>query len=397
MTSYGALLRVPRMARLFAATIVARLPIGINGLALVLFLRAEGTSFGVAGAAAGGLALGSAVGAPVAARLIDRLGVRVLLALAGVHAAGLVTLVALGFADAPGALLVAVAAIAGSALPPISSVLRAGYPKLLVDRRELVQSAFAVDSVLTEVIFIGGPLLTAALVWLVSAAAALVASAIAAVLGTTWFLAALPGDAVERSGGDARRNLAGALRSSGMRTLVATMFPVGFAAGAIEVALPAFAYDQGERHIAGVLIAIWSVGSAAGGLVYGARPRRRALSHVHLLAACALPVVFAVLVVASSPLVMALLLIPAGVPIAPLIATRNEIAGNVAPPGARTEAYTWPLTALVSGVALGAAVSGALADGPGWRASVVAAAGAAAFGAVLALARRATLEPAHAA
>src|SRR5947207_4611032 len=131
------------MARLFAATIVARLPIGINGIALVLFLRAEGTSFGVAGAAAGGLALGSAVGAPVAARLIDQLGVRVLLALAGVHGAGLVTLVALGFADAPGALLVVVAAIAGSALPPISSVLRAGYPKLLVDRHELVQSAFA--------------------------------------------------------------------------------------------------------------------------------------------------------------------------------------------------------------------------------------------------------------
>src|SRR5207237_10613013 len=126
--------------------------------------------------------VGSAVGAPVAARLIARIGVRVLPVLAGVHGAGLVTLVARGFADAPGALLVPVAALVGSALPPISSVLRAGYPRLLGDRRELVQSAFAVDSVLTEVIFIGGPLLTALLVWLVSAAAALVASAISAVL-----------------------------------------------------------------------------------------------------------------------------------------------------------------------------------------------------------------------
>src|SRR2546427_877157 len=112
------------MARLFAATVVARLPIGINGIAVVLFLRAEGTSFGVAGAAAGGLALGSAIGAPVAARLIDRVGLRVLLALAGLHAAGLVTLLALGFGNAPGALLVPVAALTGSALPPISSVLR---------------------------------------------------------------------------------------------------------------------------------------------------------------------------------------------------------------------------------------------------------------------------------
>ena len=90
---------------------------------------------------------------------------------------------------------------------------------------------------------------------------------------------------------------------------------------------------------------------------------------------------------------MALLLIPAGLPIAPLLATRNELAGNVAPPGAETEAYTWPLTAMVSGVAIGSAVSGALADGPGWRASVLVAAGTAALGALLATARRGSLEP----
>ena len=94
MSSYGALIRTPRIARLYAAMIVARMPIGIDGLALVLFLRHEHRSFGTAGAAAGALALGSALGAPVAARLIDRLGARVLLALAVVHSAGLIGVVA---------------------------------------------------------------------------------------------------------------------------------------------------------------------------------------------------------------------------------------------------------------------------------------------------------------
>ena len=60
------------MARLYAAMVVARVPIGIDGIATVLFLRHEGKSFGVAGAAAGALALGSALGAPFTARLIDR-------------------------------------------------------------------------------------------------------------------------------------------------------------------------------------------------------------------------------------------------------------------------------------------------------------------------------------
>jgi len=92
---------------------------------------------------------------------------------------------------------------------------------------------------------------------------------------------------------------------------------------------------------------------------------------------------------------MGLLVVLAGLPIAPLIATRNELAGVVALPGSETEAFTWPLTALVAGVALGAAVSGALADGPGWQASVLAAVVASALGALVTVGRRATLRPAR--
>jgi hypothetical protein len=67
MGSYLRLLRVAHMAPLLGATLLARLPIGINGLAIVLFLRAETGSFAIAGAAAGALALGRA-SAPRSAR-----------------------------------------------------------------------------------------------------------------------------------------------------------------------------------------------------------------------------------------------------------------------------------------------------------------------------------------
>ena len=62
---------------------------------------------------------------------------------------------------------------------------------------------------------------------------------------------------------------------------------------------------------------------------------------------------------------MALLVIPAGLFIAPLLATRNELVGYVAPPGARTEAYTWPVTAFVGGISIGAALAGAIVEGAG--------------------------------
>src|SRR6185437_15223919 len=69
---YLAVLRVPHVAALIAATLVARFPIGINALAIILYLRAERGSFALAGAVAGALAAGSGVGAPVQGRLVDR-------------------------------------------------------------------------------------------------------------------------------------------------------------------------------------------------------------------------------------------------------------------------------------------------------------------------------------
>jgi MFS family permease len=172
------------------------------------------------------------------------------------------------------------------------------------------------------------------------------------------------------------------------------MLPVGFAFGAIEVMLPAFADEEGQRQLAGVLIAVWSLGSGLGGFLYGARPRAFPLKTMHMAAALFVPVGMAGLALASSPLQMGLLVVIAGLPIAPLIATRNELAGIVALPGSETESFTWPLTALVAGLALGAAVAGALADASGWKAAVAAAVVAATLGALVTIARRATLEPA---
>jgi predicted MFS family arabinose efflux permease len=169
------------------------------------------------------------------------------------------------------------------------------------------------------------------------------------------------------------------------------MLPVGFAFGALEVALPAFADAEGRPELSGILIAVWSLGSMAGGLLYGARPRRGSLATVHLRVALLLPLSFLPLALASSPAVMAVLVIPAGVLIAPLIATRNELAGVVAPEGARTEAYTWPLTALVAGIAAGAATGGVLADATSWQAAVLVAAVAAGLGAAVSAGRRSTL------
>ena len=82
--------------------------------------------------------------------------------------------------------------------------------------------------------------------------------------------------------------------------------------------------------------------------------------------------------------------------IAPLLATRNELIGWVAPPGARTEAYTWPVTAFVGGIAIGSAMAGGIVEASGWRPAFLVATAAAGIGAIIAVACRNTLHPAGA-
>jgi MFS family permease len=378
------------MAALLTAALVARMPIGINGLAIVLFLRAETGSFSVAGAVAGGLALGTGLGAPLMGRLVDRQGTRVLLPLAIGNAAGLLALVALGRSGASAAPLVLAAVATGALFPPNPSVLRARFPALLRDAPGLISSAYALDSVMLELMFVLAPLMTAVLIALFDPAAALLVSAGVVVAGTMLFTAALPADC-EPARERARGGLLGPLRTPGIQTLVITMVPVGFAIGALEVSLPAFSTEHGAPELAGVLLAVWSIGSAAGGLVYGARPWRAPLAAMHLRLTLLLPLAFVPVLASTSVSLMALLLLPAGVLIAPIIATRNELASAAAPSGTETEALTWPLTALLSGLSLGAAVAGVLIDAYDWHAAVLAAIAGAAVGALIAASRRRTL------
>jgi MFS family permease len=120
-------------------------------------------------------------------------------------------------------------------------------------------------------------------------------------------------------------------------------------------------------------------------------PDRRSLQGAHLAVATALPVGILLLAAAPSVAAMAVLVLLPGCCVAPLVATRNELVGGVAPPDARIEAYSWPITAFVGGIAIGQASAGLLAEGPGWRYAFLIGSAFAAAGALIAVARRASV------
>lgn len=392
MKRYAEILRSPYVAALVASALLARLPIGINALAVVLYLREQTGSFAIAGAVSGMLAAGSGIGAPVQGRFVDRIGARrVLVPLAFVHAVALGGIVGLAELGAPTVALLACGFVSGFAIPPTSSVLRSMWSDLVEPR--LHQAAYALDSTMIELIFISGPLLTAAIAYVASPAGALIISAVAVVTGTTIFTALPPTRHVEPETQQERKRLLGALHSPGVRTLVLISLPTGIGIGILEVGIPAFSRAEGAAATAGILLAIWSFGSLVGGLLYGTLPRKAGLYRTHLIVGAVLPLTLLPLAAATSVWMMALLVIPAGCCIAPLLATRNELVGGVAPPGMRTEAYTWPITAFVGGIAIGAALAGALVEGPGWRTAFVVAAAFAAAGSLCAILARRTVVP----
>src|SRR3954469_5912994 len=305
MRRYAEILRSPFVAALVGSSLLSRLPIGINALAIVLYLREQTGSFAIAGSVAGLLAAGSGVGAPVQGRLVDRIGARrVLLPLACVHAVALGAIVGFAELGAPKAVLLACGFTAGFAVPPTSSVLRSMWADLL--EPDLHQAAYALDSTMIELIFISGPLLTVAVAAIASPAGALIVSAAAVITGTAIFTALPPTRHIEPEE-RSHRSLLGPLSSPGVRTLVFASLPTGVALGILEVGIPAFSRAEGAAAAAGVLLAIWSFGSGVGGLLYGTLPRRGGVFRMHLIVTALLPLTLLPLAAAPSVVAMAFL------------------------------------------------------------------------------------------
>jgi MFS family permease len=392
--TYLEILRLPRVALLVATTLVARLPVGMNPLAVVLLMHDEAGSFGDAGLVAGTMAVGTAVSQPFLSRLVDARGNAVMIPMDAGQVVSVAGLLASARSGAPIAVAAAFALLNGMTLAPTSSVLRATWPRLLGDRKDMLVGAYAMDSVLIQLSFLTGPLLVTALVAVASVDVALIMSAVGSLAGTVAFVVAA-GPNGKRRGVRAGR-LLGPLHEPAIWTLVVSQVPIGIAYGSMQVILPAFADSEGHTAQAGLLLALFSLASTAGALVYGTRPRRRPLDDVHVRLAMVVPAGLATVLWAWSIPSMAVLVLPAGAVLSAFFSTRNELAGTAAPAGARTEAVTWPLTALIAGNSVGIALTGALAQDAGWRTAMTTSVVSAAVGAILVRARRESLRPARA-
>ena len=367
---YARVLRGTGAAPAVAASLVARLSLGTTGLSVLLLVRDTTGSYAVGGAVSAAFAVAFACVVPALARQADRRGPRgVLLVCALLHPCALAATVVLARAGAPAAVLVASALLAGACVPPVSGVVRALWARL-VDEDDL-PTAYSLESVVVELCFVSGPLLVAGLVALAGPAAAVLAGAGLVLTGGLW-LAATP--AVRAVVPHARPTGSGTgpLASRAVRALLLTVLCVGAGFGAVEVSMPAFVEGHDARPgAAGVLLAVFSAGSIAGGLLYGSvRPRAPHSSQLVVLV-LALAVGTALPLLAPGPVAMGAALAVYGLAVAPFMTCASILLGAAAPAGTATEAFAWSSSMVFGGVALGSAGAGALVEAQGAAAGLL--------------------------
>ncbi|WP_344221696.1 MFS transporter, partial [Kribbella sancticallisti] len=319
-------------------------------------------SFATAGLAVAAFGL-AALTMPAKARLVDRHSQRrVLPPMAVICASGLA---ATAFArTANAAVLVVLVGLAGVFAPPLGPSMRATW-RLVTDRTELKQRAYALDSICEESLYLGGPLIAGLLISFWSAPAALASSAGLMVAGTLGMVATPPATHIAEQEAPRRFLDPGPLRSAGLRRIVLIIFLVAGGVSVAYICVAGVAQGQGRAGAAGFVEAAIGLGSVIGGLTWARRTHTR--SHWHQLAGliALLAAAFLAAAFATNLIVLGVVMAVGGLAVAPLFVVSYLAVDDLTPQHQRTEASTWINTGNNLGSAAGASLAGLAIDRTG--------------------------------
>ncbi len=427
---YLEILRRPGALAFCAAGLVARMPMSMFSLGTVLLVAAITGRYGLAGLVAAAGSVGYALGAPRFARLSDSFGQhRVLRPQAAVFGAATIAFMAAAQARAPLAVIIVLGGLAGATMPSMGSMVRARWSVLLAET-DLLHTAFSLESVVDEIIFVVGPALVTLLAVNVYPSAGVGAAMVLCVVGTLLFAAqrgtqppprppapragsmgkagtagtaaAASQDSPDIAGGPGRPGLRARARPRragawavvpGLATMVPVYLLVGAMFATVDLSTVAFTAEHGHAWMAGLVLGTYALGSAVGGLWYGSRHwhaplERRFVITLGCMAAGVMTFWFQ-----PSLATMVGVIFVAGLTISPTLIAGYGLIERQSPADRRTEGMSWLSSAISVGVAAGSPVAGHLIDAHGASWGYLFAAGCGLAALATALAGRGRLRP----
>ncbi|MCX4963006.1 MFS transporter [Streptomyces virginiae] len=354
LSPYRRLFALPGTRGFTAGNLLARLPMGMFGVSAVMMIAGQRGSYALAGAVtATGLAA-TALVAPWTARLVDRHGqARIAVPATLIAVLGSLSLIVCVRTGAPAWTLFASYA-ATATTPNIGGMSRARWTHLLRDSPGAHHTAMSFEQAADELCYMLGPVLAAFLCSVVFPEAGTLTAAALLLTGMLVFTscrATQPPVAAGPRHGSPLRALA---------PLLPLFLATGVVFGSMEIASIAHLDALGLGAASGPVLALQAAGSCAAGLLYGTlRPRGLRTCLLAMAAAMALPWL-AASTGALLPLACALLL--AGMATAPTMVTAMSRVHALTPEGRLNEGMTLAVTAILAGIALGAAAAGTLID-----------------------------------
>jgi MFS family permease len=366
LAPYRHVLALPGVRPLLLLGLIARIPMTAVAISFTLHtVLTLHRSYAQAGLVTTVYTIAAAVSSPLMGRMLDRGGVRPVMAITGGAQLVIWTVAPnLGYAG-----LLAAAAFVGLFAIPIFGLVRQSLSALVPDDQR--RPAFALDSMGVELSFMVGPAVA------VAGATALSSTLTMYILGGALVLAAIgvywlnPPMRSESEEADAAQ--ASVPRRTWLRgpvlAVLATATGMTVILSGTDMAIVGILREAGATTSTGLVIALWCAYSLLGALIYGAL--HRPFSPLALVATMGLLTI--PIGLSPSWLWLCVLLIPAGMLCAPSITAGNEAIARLVPASSRGEAMGLQGSAMTAGVSLGAPFAGFVVDvaGPGWAFAAV--------------------------
>lgn len=400
---YAQLFRIPGTKAFCVSGAIARLPMSMMGLGIVLALNHMYDNWTIAGVMSAAYVLATAAVTPLYARLFDRFGQRKV----GPVILTVQVIVMLGFAFAalmrvPIPLLFVLAVVMGMTQFSFGALVRTRWAYVLdrADKEDLLNTAYALESAIDEIVFIFGPILAAFLAASVHPVSQLFVPTLACAFGGAVFfalrdtqppvlreitvVAAGTDDADVRLAaggaagaavsvdrfdldrlktGDRDRRKRNVLTYAGVLPLLAVFIVFNMAFTAFDTSMTAVMKSLHLDSVLGVQLAMLAVGSCMGALVFGSRELKGSRWRHMIMFLALMTVGFVVIHLCQGNLiVMGLVEILTGLTISPVFASGNLVVKETVPEESLTEGLSWVSTAGTMGASFGSMITGIVLD-----------------------------------
>jgi len=370
LEKYVAFIRQPDVAKLLLVALLSRMPVGMGGFALLMFLRENLGDYARAGTAVGVQLVALAAAAPVMGRLIDRVGGRIPLIVTGtLQPLALLSILWATLAHMPYAVILGCAALSGIFATPITTLTRTAWRHRFQsedDRR----TAFALDAVMIEINFTIGPAIIAAILATAGATVAF-ATVIGFVVASVFIFFFSPALRYFKRGEPVERHMLGPLTEPRLLLVFISTFGLTMAFGLIEVGYPAFGTALAAPALAGILLSVNSIGSAIGGAIFGGLHLKMRIERQLATTMGLMSIPLMLHAIFQQPVVFGVVAFFCGLFIAPSIASQSVLVSRLAPAKYAAEAFTWSSCFIVSGLGAGMALGGLLVETTGLRTAFI--------------------------